>query len=94
MITKRSIIAALAGLNLLLLASLIFSSYSLPAAYAQRRGASSDFVAITCRADEDYDALYIIDLGERALHCFVPNRDRSGRITYAGGRNLVDDFSR
>ena len=94
MVTKRSIITALVGLNLLLLAALVFSTYSPPAAFAQRRGAAADYVAVTCRADKDYDALYIIDLTERNLHCFVPNRDRSGRTLYAGRRNLVADFQR
>ena len=94
MVTKRSIITALVGLNLFLLATLIFGSYSLPAAFAQRRGASGDYVAVTCRADVNYDALYIVDLPERALHCFVPNRDRKGGILYAGARNLAADFSR
>lgn len=93
MVTKRSIITALVGLNLLLLAGLIFSTYSPTAAFAQRRGAAADYVAVTCRADEDYDALYMIDLAERNLHCFVPNRDRKGGILYAGGRNLAADFN-
>jgi len=94
MISKRSIIVALIGLNLFLLIAVVSGSYSLPSAMAQRRGASGDYVAVTCRADPNYDVLYIIDLAERALHCFVPDRDRSGHMTYAGVRNLVADFER
>jgi len=94
MISKRSIIVALVGLNLFLLIAVVSGSYSLPSALAQRRGSSGDYVAVTCRVDNDYDAIYIIDLAERALHCFIPNRDRSGRVVYAGVRNLVADFER
>ena len=94
MLTKRSIITALVGLNVFLMASLVLGVFSPPQAFAQRRGAASDYVAVTCRADRDYDALYIIDLPERALHCFVPNRDRSGRVVYGGARNLATDFER
>ncbi len=94
MIPKRSIIVALVGLNLFLLAAIILGSYSPPAAYAQRAGASSNFIAITSQADTDYDALYVLDLGERKLHCFLPARNRSGDVAYKGFRDLTRDFSR
>jgi len=94
MFTKRSAIAALAGLNLILLACLLFHSYSLPTAYAQRAGASSGMVAVTAQADANYDVLYLLDLGQRKLHCFVPNRDRSGQFAYGGSRDLAADFQR
>lgn len=94
MIPKRALIVALAGLNLLLLAALVFSTYSPPAAYAQRMGASSNFVAVTAEADTDYDVLYLIDLGERKLHCFAPTRDRTGDVQYKGSRDLHRDFGR
>ncbi|MEE9297150.1 MAG: hypothetical protein V3W34_19595 [Phycisphaerae bacterium] len=94
MIPKRSIIVALAGVNLLLLTALVLSSYSLPTAYAQRMGASSNFVAVTSQSDKDYDVLFLLDLAERRLHCFTPNRDRSGHVSYAGSRDLQRDFTR
>lgn len=91
---KRTLIVTLVGLNLALLGALILGSYSLPAAYAQRAGVASNFVAITARANTDYDALYMVDLGQRRLHCFVPNRDHSGNVQYIGSRDLKQDFSR
>jgi hypothetical protein len=94
MFSKRSIIAALVGLNLVLLATLVLKTTSPQAAFAQRRGGSQNFVAVTCRADKDFDALYMIDLSQRKLHCFVPNRDRSGSVVYAGVRDLKTDFER
>ena len=94
MLTKRSAVAALVGLNLLLLACLLFNSYSLPTVYAQRAGAASGMVAITARADPNYDVVYLLDLGKRTLHCFIPNRDRSGAFAYGGSRDLGSDFKR
>ena len=94
MFSKRSVIAALVGLNLVLLATLVLRVYAPPTAFAQRRGAAYNFVAVTCRADKNYDALYMVDLAQRRLHCFVPNRDQTGRVVYAGVRDLGADFER
>ena len=94
MIGKRTVITALVGLNLFLAAALVINSTSLPAAYAQRAGAAGNYVAVTCRSDKDYDVLYITDLGQRKLHCFVPRRDRSGAVDYGGGADLASDFNR
>ena len=95
MITKRGVIAGLIGLNVLLAAALCFSSYSLPTAYAQRAGASSNVVAVTCRADDNFDVLYMLDLGQRKLHCFVPDKNIANfTIHYAGSRDLAEDFNR
>ena len=94
MVSKRSIVVALAGVNLFLLVALIFGSYSLPKALAQRTGSSGNFLAITAKADTDLDALFLIDLGDRRLHCFLPTRDRSGNIEPKGSRDLEQDFGR
>ena len=92
--TKRTLIVALVGLNLFLLASIILSSYSLPAAYAQRVGAGSNYIGVTCEADEDYDLLYLLDLPERQLHAFAPSRTLDGKIERVANRNLESDFRR
>ncbi len=94
MMSKRSVISALIGVNLFLLSALLMSSFSPPAAMAQRVGASSNFVAVTSQSDTDYDVLFLLDLGERRLHLFKPNRDRSGDIGYVGARDLAQDFGR
>ncbi len=94
MISKRSIVVALAGINLFLLIALVLGSYSLPKALAQRAGAASNFVAVTAKADADLDALFLIDLGNRTMHCFLPSRDRSGNVEPKGSRNLEQDFGR
>lgn len=94
MLTKQAVIVGLVGVNLILLAALIFAAYPPPAAYAQRAGASSGILAVTCQTDNDYDALYLLDLSGRRLHCFVPNRDQSGAVIYGGSRDLTLDFNR
>ena len=94
MLAKRSVLVALVGLNLFLLACLLFHSYSLPTAYAQRAGAAGGMVAVTTRADPNYDIVYLLDLDQRRLHCFIPNRDRSGAFAYGGSRDLGADFQR
>ena len=92
---KRGIIVGLIGLNLLLLAGLILSSYSMPAAYAQSRGRPGDFLMATCEIHEDYDALAIINIQEAAMFVWVP-REVKGGVTLAptGTRNLTHDFAR
>jgi len=92
--TKRSIIVALAGINLFLLAALLLSSYSLPAAYAQRAGNSDNYIAVTCEVDESFDVYYVLDLPTRWLHAFAPSREAKGALEYLGSRNLESDFTR
>ncbi|MHC4067289.1 MAG: hypothetical protein ACYSUI_22685 [Planctomycetota bacterium] len=92
--SKRSVIAALVGINLFLLAALILSSYSPPAAYAQRVGGAWNYIAVSCEVDESYDVFYLVDLGDRRLHAFVPSQKQDGSIEYVGSRSLESDFRR
>ncbi len=92
--SKRSIIAGLVGLNVFLLVAMVLSTYSLPEAFAQRAGASSNFISVTCRADNEFDVLYILDLGQRRLMCFVPDRNLKGQMKFGGDRDLGQDFNR
>ena len=90
--SKRSIIVALVGLNVFLLAALILSSYSPPAAYAQRVGGAWNYIAVSCEVDESYDAFYLVDLGARRLHAFMPSQKQDGNLEYVGSRSLESDF--
>jgi hypothetical protein len=92
--SKRAIVTALVGVNLFLLAALTMSAYSPPTAFAQRIGAAGSYIAVTCRADKDYDAIYVLSLSDRKLHCFVPDRTRSGSVSYGQSRDLKQDFDR
>jgi hypothetical protein len=80
------------GLNLFLLAAMILSTYSLPAAYAQRVGAGMNYISVTCEADLDYDVFYLVDLPNRTLHAFIPARTLDGKLQYVGSRDLARDF--
>jgi hypothetical protein len=93
MSSKRSVIVALVGLNLFLLAAMVLSSYSLPAAYAQRMGAGINYISVTCEADLDYDVFYLVDLPNRTLHAFIPARTLDGKLQYVGSRDLARDFA-
>lgn len=93
MLTKRAIIVALAGLNLLLLAMIVLGSYSLPAAYAQGRGSAGDFTAVTALAPgQTYEVLYLLDTRNRRLHAFYPQNVTTRKLSYVGFQDLPEDF--
>ena len=95
MFSKRSTIVALTGLNLLLLAALILSSYAPPSAYAQGRGRAGDYLMATVQIHEDYDALTIINVPRGFLHVFVPREIKGGaKLAWTNTRNLNTDFRR
>ena len=87
---KRALIVALAGLNLLLLAAIVFSTTSPPAAYGQARGRPGDFLMTTVQIRENVDALAVVNAPANRLFLFVP--DVAGRLTLVDGRNLISDF--
>jgi hypothetical protein len=87
---KRAVIVALAGLNLLLVAALVFSTASLPAAYGQARGRPGDYLMTTVQVRENVDALVVINGPANRLFLFVP--DLAGRLTLVDGRSLTSDF--
>lgn len=96
MLTKRSIIALLVGVNLLLLAVLLVATYSPPAAYAQARGMPGNFVAVTAKAaGQNYDVLYLLDRQQQKLHAFYPQRTGGKKYGYGYGkyRDLKADFN-
>lgn len=93
MLNKRSIVVALTGFNLLLLAGVILSSYSPPAAYAQARGRAGDYIMATCKIHDDYDALAIINAPKGLMFTFVPRQTANGaKLVPTGFRNLGRDF--
>ncbi|MGE0479933.1 MAG: hypothetical protein AB7Q17_05610 [Phycisphaerae bacterium] len=90
---KSSWIAALACLNLGLLAGVVL--YSLPAntAFAQETPAPAvgGFVVVTGEIQDEYDALYVIDLSTRRLHAFM--YDKTGKhLAFTSSRDLDRDF--
>ena len=95
MFTKRSLIAILVGLNLVLLAALLMGSYSLPAAIGQGTARAGNFVCVTAKAaGQSYDVLYLLDVRSRKLYGLYPTGARPVRLTATAPRDLAADFGR
>ena len=93
MLTKRSVITLLLGLNLLLMAGLVIASTSLPVAYAQAGARPGDFVCVTAKAaGQSYDVLYLLDVRERKLHALYPASAARNPLVPALPRDLAADF--
>ncbi len=91
--SKRSLIILLAGLNVILLAVLVLGSWRLPGAYAQAAPLGQNFVIVAGEIRDGVDGLYVVDLSQRRLHVFVPNREQTNRrLFHAGYRDLQKDF--
>ncbi len=90
---KRWVIVMLIGFNLALLAGLILSTYSLPAAYAQSGGRKGDFTCVTAKAaGRTYDVLYVLDASGHKLYAFYPSSAPRGPLTWSAPRDLKADF--
>lgn len=94
MLTKRTLIVALVGLNLALMAALLLRLDMLPRAQAAPGGRPGDFAACTVKIHEDYDAVYVVDQTNRKLHMFVPNPRMDGTLNLIQTRELESDFQR
>jgi len=93
-LTKRSLIVALVGVNLVLAAALVFSLDLVPKAFADRSGRPGDFSVCTVLIKRDAACIYIVDHQERKLHCFAPTRGKEGTLSYVQTRDLESDFLR
>jgi len=100
MVTRRSLVVFLAGVNLLLLTVLLIGSYSVPAAFAQAGGQPGgqvgEFVAVTAKAGGGaFDVLYILDRREQKLYPFYPTDVHGGQYASAAFfRDLAKDFKK
>lgn len=91
--TKRAWIVLLVGVNLVLLATLVLAGWHLPAAYAQPTPLGQNYAMVSGQINDQSDALYVVDIPQRRLHSFIPNRDiNNRRIFYVGYRDLQRDF--
>lgn len=89
---KRSWIVLLVGVNLFLLAALLFSVFPGPEAYAQRVGISGNFMIVAGEIQDGYDALYLFDVAERRMHVFTIEKGGAGRLQHRDFRDLKADF--
>ena len=90
---RHGLIVLLVGVNLLLLATLIILNASPPPALAQAAPLGQNYAMVASRIRQDMDGLYVLDLSQRRLHLFIPNRDQvNRRAIYMGYRDLQKDF--
>ncbi|MBI4718301.1 MAG: hypothetical protein HY763_10885 [Planctomycetes bacterium] len=95
MLSKRGIIAALVGLNLLLLAALLSDVFALPTAYAQAGGRGGAVACLTAKAaGQSYDVLYVLDGNSKRLHAFVPASVQTRKYRPVGMRELDKDLGK
>lgn len=93
--SKRTLVTVLVGLNLFLLALLMLSAYSLPAARAQAAGGGANYLLLTGEAQKDTDVLYLFDLRNRNLLVIEGRRVGQGaRLVLRDARNLAADLRR
>lgn len=93
--SKQSLIVFLVGVNLLLACALVLGGYTPPAAQAQTGGSVGNYVAATAAADgQQFEVLYVVDLGARKLHAFVPDNIMTKRLQHVDVRDLQADFRR
>jgi hypothetical protein len=86
---KRALILGLVGLNIVLLAALTFAPDP-PKAYGQAVRHATDYLVVTGHYENDYDALYIIDLAKRKMCYFLFDRVNKRMQPYALRRLRVD----
>ncbi len=95
MLTKRSWIVLLGGLNVVLAALLVAGLVQLPRAHAQMGARPGDFITVTAKpAGRDYDVLYMLDVPARKLHAFHPGGQQSPGLILVQPRDLARDFGR
>lgn len=95
MITKRSWIVLLGGLNALLAGLLVGGLVKLPRASAQFSARPGDYVTVTAKpASRNYDVLYLLDVPSRRLHAFRPESRQSHTLIPIPPRDLELDFGR
>ena len=88
---KESCIAALVCANGALLAGIILQTLPQNTALAQGTGLAGNYIAVTGEVQDQFDALYVIDLKNHILHAF--QYDRGQRMNaYVDSRSLKRDF--
>ncbi|HOB74081.1 MAG TPA: hypothetical protein PKG54_06095 [Phycisphaerae bacterium] len=96
--TRRVLIVLLAGLNLFLLACLVFTAYSPPSAFAQALPRAGDYLMIAAQTEADNDVLYLIDSKARRIYAFRTTYPRMPgtpfRFVALAQRDLSADFRR
>lgn len=94
---RQRTVKGLVALNLLLLAVLgwkVFGGDSVARAQAPAPGGGNYLAVTAAVSGMEWDALYVLDLGSRKLHAFIPNNVQTRQLQYLGSRELEKDLRR
>ncbi|MCC7292125.1 MAG: hypothetical protein IT449_08715 [Phycisphaerales bacterium] len=94
MLTRRSLVVALVGVNLLLALGLLLAADPLPTAYAQAgAGGGRGYLCATAAVSgQEFEMLYIADLQGRRLYALGPINAQTKALEFLGVRDLRADF--
>jgi len=84
-------LSVLICVNLVLLTGILLVAHSPKPAMAQGTGLSGNYLVVTGEIQDEFDALYLLDMAERTLHTFYYRKGTS-ELQYAGYRTLEQDF--
>lgn len=89
--SKSLWIGILTCANLVLLTGIVLFSTTPSVARAQPTGLAGNYMMVAGEIQDQYDALYIIDLRTRLLHAFYVEKTNY-RFVYSDTRDLERDF--
>ncbi len=84
-------IAALVCANVALLAALALATTAPKSALAQATGLAGNYMAVAGEVQDEFDALYLVDLKSHILHAFQFDRGKK-QLEYVDSRDLRRDF--
>jgi hypothetical protein len=88
---KTAWLTLLVCVNVLLLTGIVLFGFAPRTALAQGTGLAGNYMIVTGEIQDQFDALYVLDLHERTLHAFYFQKG-SNNLEYAGYRDLERDF--
>lgn len=89
--SRSTWVTLLVGVNLVLFTALFIVGAPPRSAGAQSTGLAGNYMVVTGQIQSQFDALYMLDLRERTLHCFYFEKG-SRELKYGGYRDLERDF--
>lgn len=88
---KNTLLAALVVANVALLAGVVLQTTPTKTALAQATGLNGNYLAVSGNIQNNFDALYLLDMQTTRLHVFVWDRGRK-ELDYVDSRSLERDF--
>ena len=88
---KKMLLTLVLCANLVLLTGIVLLTATPRTALAQGTGLAGNYLLVSGQIQSQFDALYMLDLRERALHCFYFVKG-TNNLEYAGFRDLERDF--